>query len=300
MKKTLMVWCGAMVAAVLVALAGLALSGCGPAHREQAATVSRFCFDCHNDAERTGELTLQSLDLSNVAAKADVWEKVVRKLRSGLMPPPGSPIPRQTNPFLETLQAIELNTRNFLGAAVEDPQARAEIADELWTMREAAATLDLDDQPLSVALADTHPGNFIVDRAGIARFVDLEKVHVGSAAIDLAHATLRTSTLWDPRVGKELAPADVVGFYEAYLARRGEAVADALRPWLEPMRRLTWLRTTLFMARWRVQTRQPRNPHDPSQWSDAGLDPATRAHIDARIDYCFSRDAIRAIRSEWL
>ena len=216
------------------------------------------------------------------------------------MPPPGSPIPRQTNPFLETLQAIQLNTRNFLGAAVEDPQARAEIADELWAMREAAATLDLDDQPLSVALADTHPGNFIVDRAGIARFVDLEKVHVGSAAIDLAHATLRTSTLWDPRVGKELAPADVVGFYEAYLARRGEAVADALRPWLEPMRRLTWLRTTLFMARWRVQTRQPRNPRDPSQWSDAGLDPATRAHIDARIDYCFSRDAIRAIRSEWL
>ena len=144
------------------------------------------------------------------------------------MPPSGSPIPRQTNPFLETLQAIELNTRNFLGAAVEDPQARAEIADELWAMREAAATLDLDDQLLGVALADTHPGNFIVDRAGIARFVDLEKVHVGSAAIDLAHATLRTSTLWDPRVGKELAPADVVGFYEAYLARRGEAAGRVL------------------------------------------------------------------------
>jgi hypothetical protein len=67
-----------------------------------------------------------------------------------------------------------------------------------------------------------------------------------------------------------------------------------------PMRRLTWLRTTLFMARWRVQTRQPRDPQDPSQWSDAGLDPATRAHIDARIDDCFSRAAIRAIRSEWL
>ncbi len=216
------------------------------------------------------------------------------------MPPPGSPIPRQTNPFLETLQAIELNTRNFLGAAVKDPQARAEIADELWAMREMAATLDLADQPLGMALADTHPGNFIVDRAGIAWFVDLEKVHVGSAAIDLAHATLRTSTLWDPRVGKELAPVDVEGFYEAYLARRGAEAAEALRPWLMPMRRLTWLRTTLFMARWRVQTLQPRNPHDPSQWSDAGLDPGTKAHIDARIDYCFSRDAIRAIRSEWL
>jgi hypothetical protein len=216
------------------------------------------------------------------------------------MPSPESPIPRQANPFLETLQGMELNTRHFLGAAVTDPEARAEIADELWAMREMAATLDLGDQPLCVALADTHPGNFIVDRAGLAWFVDLEKVHVGSAAIDLAHATLRTSTLWDPRVGKELAAADVDAFYEAYLARRGPEVADALRPWLVPMRRLTWLRTTLFMARWRVQTRQPRDPQDPSQWSDAGLDPATKAHIDARIDYCFSRDAVRAIRSEWL
>lgn len=226
--------------------------------------------------------------------------EALARLHALPMPSPESPIPRQANPFLETLQGIELNTRHFLAAAVTDPEARAEIADELWAMREMAATLDLDGQPLSVALADTHPGNFIVDRAGLAWFVDLEKVHVGSAAIDLAHATLRTSTLWDPRVGKELVPADVNGFYEAYLARRGPEAADALRPWLMPMRRLTWLRTTLFMARWRVQTRQPRDPRDPSQWSDAGLDPATRAHIDARIDDCFSRAAIRAIRSEWL
>ena len=57
-----------------------------------------------------------------------------------------------------------------------------------------------------------------------------------------------------------------------------------------PMRRLTWLRTTLFMARWRVQTRSTRDPADPTQWSDAGLEPAMKAHIDARIDQCFRRD----------
>ena len=84
----------------------------------------------------------------------------------------------------------------FLDKAVPDPGARAEIAEELRLMRGMALDVGKRAQPLTVALADTHPGNFIVDRAGIAWFVDLEKVHVGSAAIDLAHASLATSTLW--------------------------------------------------------------------------------------------------------
>jgi hypothetical protein len=66
------------------------------------------------------------------------------------------------------------------------------------------------------------------------------------------------------------------------------------------MRRLTWLRTTLFMARWRVQTRSLHDPADPTQWSDAGLAPAMKAHLDARIDQCFRRETIQSIRSEWM
>ena len=76
--------------------------------------------------------------------------------------------------------------------------------------------------------------------------------------------------------------------------------AADLEPWLQPMRRLTWLRTTLFMARWRVQTREARDPSDPTQWSDAGLEPAMKAHIDQRIDQCFRRDTIQSIRAEWM
>ena len=70
---------------------GVALSACELSDQdlaaEHSATVSGFCVDCHNDLERTAELTLESLDLSNVAAQAEVWEKVVRKLRTGMMPP---------------------------------------------------------------------------------------------------------------------------------------------------------------------------------------------------------------------
>jgi aminoglycoside phosphotransferase (APT) family kinase protein len=214
------------------------------------------------------------------------------------LPPVNSPIPRQSNPFLETLDGVELNARRFLDKAVPDAAARAEIAEELRAVR--GLSLPPAQQPLTVALADTHPGNFIVDATGVAWFVDLEKVHVGSPAIDLAHATLPTSTLWHPDVGALLSRDDVHAFQENYLARLPKQQADALRPWIVPMRRLTWLRTTLFMARWRVETRAPRDPANTTQWSDSGLDPKMKRHIDARIDQCFERGMIRSIRSEWL
>ncbi len=213
------------------------------------------------------------------------------------LPLVSSPIPRQQNPFLETLAAIELNADRFLDKAVPDCEARAEIAEELRLMRGLALP---EHQPLTVALADTHPGNFIVDDRGTAWFVDLEKVHVGSPAIDLAHATLPTSTLWHPDVGTLLTRAEVQGFYDDYLALLTRETATALAPWLMPMRRLTWLRTTLFMARWRVETRSARDPANAGQWSDAGLEPRMKQHIDARIDQCFRADTIHAIRAEFL
>lgn len=230
----------------------------------------------------------------------DAMADTLARLHLLPLPAPGSPIPRQDNPFRATLDGVEQGARRFLDKAVADPGARAEIVDELELMRERAKTLAHRPQPLSIALADTHPGNFIVDRGGLAWFVDLEKVHVGSPAIDLAHATLLTSTVWHPDVGKVLSLAEVGNFSETYLAQIGESRAAELRPWLEPMRRLTWLRTTLFMARWKVQTEAPRDPSDPSQWSDAGLSPAMREHLRSRIALSFERETIRSIRAEWL
>lgn len=232
-------------------------------------------------------------------AELELMADTLARIHARPLPPASAPLPRQGNPFLDTLEGIELNARRFLDKAVPDPEARAEIVAELKAMRDMVPVLGRHTQPLSVALADTHPGNFIVDSTGIAWFVDLEKVHVGSPAIDLAHATLTTSTLWHPDVGTVLTRDEVQGFYDSYLSRIGDRAAEALRPWLLPMRRLTWLRTTLFMARWRVETRSPRDPSNPAQWSDAGLDARMKAHIDAQIDQCFTPDTIRAIRAEW-
>lgn len=61
---------------------------------EPAARVLRqYCFACHNERARIGGLALDTLDLSHVADRPDVWEQVVRKIRTGAMPPAGRPRP---------------------------------------------------------------------------------------------------------------------------------------------------------------------------------------------------------------
>ncbi len=55
--------------------------------------LDRYCVACHNDRLETGGLSLESMDLANVAGDAAVWEKVVAKLRAGAMPPQPRPRP---------------------------------------------------------------------------------------------------------------------------------------------------------------------------------------------------------------
>lgn len=60
-----------------------------------SAVINKYCVVCHNDKLKTGGLSLTSADLSNVPANAETWEKVIRKLRTGSMPPQGVPHPDQ-------------------------------------------------------------------------------------------------------------------------------------------------------------------------------------------------------------
>src|SRR5262245_51200757 len=61
--------------------------------QQHRALLDRYCVTCHNDRLKTANLSLQGLDLTKVAERADVWEKVIRKLRAGVMPPPDLPRP---------------------------------------------------------------------------------------------------------------------------------------------------------------------------------------------------------------
>ena len=57
------------------------------------AVLDRYCVTCHNDQLQTAGLRLDVVDVSDVTQRADLWEEVVRKLRTRAMPPPPRPRP---------------------------------------------------------------------------------------------------------------------------------------------------------------------------------------------------------------
>jgi mono/diheme cytochrome c family protein len=60
------------------------------------AVLDQYCIACHNQGVNTAGLALDALDLANAGSDAEVWEKVVRKMRTGAMPPAGMPRPDKT------------------------------------------------------------------------------------------------------------------------------------------------------------------------------------------------------------
>ena len=91
---TTMRWVAAASACLVLAAASAAA---GPVAAVEAAAeqalLDRYCVTCHNERLETGGLSLEGADVDDVAAHPELWEKVVRKLRTGAMPPQPRPRP---------------------------------------------------------------------------------------------------------------------------------------------------------------------------------------------------------------
>jgi len=61
--------------------------------QQQQAVVKQYCVPCHNGTAKIGGLALDHADLTQIPEQAEIWEKVEKKLRSGMMPPVGMPQP---------------------------------------------------------------------------------------------------------------------------------------------------------------------------------------------------------------
>src|SRR5437588_775362 len=76
--------------------AGVAIAmvfAAGLAAQSHANVLTKYCVTCHNEKLKTGGLSLEGASLSNIPARAETWEKVIRKLRTRTMPPAGLPRP---------------------------------------------------------------------------------------------------------------------------------------------------------------------------------------------------------------
>jgi mono/diheme cytochrome c family protein len=147
-----------LISAIWVGPSASARAQRGPVDADSsadAAVLKKYCVTCHNDARKTGGLSLERADLTDVPKGAETWEKAIRKLRVGMMPPPGMP-----KPSAEQLDALTAHLETALDrSAAESPRPgrtamhrlnRAEYANAVRDLLaldiDAAALLPPDDE----------------------------------------------------------------------------------------------------------------------------------------------------------
>lgn len=216
-----------------------------------------------------------------------------------------APLYVHSDPVAGTLGFIRTQAA-FLSEVGLRTEAMHQIQDEIAWAEKFAQRVAGEAQPITLVATDTHPANFLVEEGPTARavFVDLEKALYGSPAIDLAHSSVYTSTMWDKDIAVALDKDQVAMFYRHYLDRVPTELAERLGSWLSPMRRLTWLRTTTWCAKWTVESarEEPATAQggQASGWAARRRDPAMIAAVRARIADYFDPETIARIRSEWL
>ncbi len=100
-------WTAALKLKAILATIGIVLTGVCclqaaglqdlvPSHTPSyRAVLDQYCVTCHNERARTAELLLDEANVENIGEGPKVWEKVLKKLRAGAMPPAGMPRPDQ-------------------------------------------------------------------------------------------------------------------------------------------------------------------------------------------------------------
>jgi len=132
-----------------------------PAHAPTGprAVIEQYCLECHDNDKQKGELTLEAFDPSKPEQRPDVAEKMIRKLRAGMMPPAGKD--RPSDGSLDAL-AADLETRlDALAEAKPNPGHRTfQRLNRAEYAQSIADLLALDVDVASFLPPDTISHNF--------------------------------------------------------------------------------------------------------------------------------------------
>jgi hypothetical protein len=118
------------------------------------ALLDHYCVGCHNVKSQAGGLTLEGVDVTDVSAHPAIWEKLIRKVRSNAMPPPGLPRPNPSDQqafltWLETSIDRAAGTKPNPGRTITHRLNRTEYAnavrDLIGIEIDGAAFLPPDD-----------------------------------------------------------------------------------------------------------------------------------------------------------
>lgn len=181
------------------------------------ALVDRYCSSCHNDDQRKGGLSLESFDFAHPEKNPETAEKIIRKLRAGMMPPPGRkrPSDQETDALAGELE------QHIDAAAAAHPYAgftplhrlnRLEYANSV----KALLGLDIDAAELLPADDLSHGFNNMADVLTVSPA--LLEAYISAAgkisreAIGDAHAAPVMATYMIPRVISQTRHVDGTPF----------------------------------------------------------------------------------------
>jgi hypothetical protein len=157
-------------------------------------------------------------------------------------------------------------------------------------------------RPLKRLIAfDAHPGNFVVLANGEdAYLVDLEKCRYSYPSLDLAHATLYTSTTWDIESHAVLRLEEVLLAYQNWTESVDSDLALNAKQWHVPLRRAMWLWSITWCAKWRVLSGiASASAHDGEDWSDQNVDTTLSKHVRERVDHYLSDEGVAWVNAEF-
>jgi hypothetical protein len=219
------------------------------------------------------------------------------------------PLINSPDPLQAMLDEVSEQARHVPAAAVSS-HVESVIHAELARLRNACA--QGERPPRHLIAFDGHPGNFII-RGSVgspadsqpappvqAVLVDLEKCRYSYPGLDLAHATLYTSTTWDLDSHAVLEVAEVVGAYAAWGAAVGVRTAHAAKVWHVPLRRAMWLWSITWCAKWRALSGQAAHASaDGEDWSTEHSGSALVAHVRGRVDHYLSPAVVGRVLQEF-
>lgn len=114
------------------------VAAAAPTALAQHEILQKYCAGCHNERARTAGLVLSNADLVHIQDNAETWEKVVRKLRAGAMPPHGAPRPDRA-----ALDGLASWLETSLDGAAHDPNPGPAILRRLNRAEYRSAVRDL-------------------------------------------------------------------------------------------------------------------------------------------------------------
>ena len=167
----------------------------------QGALLDKYCVTCHNDKLRTGGVSFQGANLSDVPKNAETWERAIRKLRVGAMPPQG--MPRPDKPALDGLSAFLEASLDRAAAARPNPGRatmhrlnRAEYANSIRDLLaldiDATALLPPDDESSGFDnIADVLRVSPSLMERYLSASWNISRLALGNTAIVPATATYR-------------------------------------------------------------------------------------------------------------